>query len=114
VAAVLWVLPEIGINIPTWGLVLMMLALGIYSILSYKMGKKVMEKSPLTWPTIGSKGRAITPLAPTGHVLIGSERWKASCTGEDIDKGTDVTVDKMEGKKLFVTTRNYFNETKND
>ena len=112
VAAVLWILPEIGINIPVWGLILMMLALGTYSILGYRLGKKAMEKSPLVWPVAGSRGRATTPLAPTGFVLIGSELWKASSTGADIGKGTEVTIVRVEGTQLFVTARNYLNEVK--
>lgn len=112
VAAVLWILPEIGINIPVWGLILMMLALGTYSILGYRLGKKAMEKSPLVWPVAGSRGRATTPLAPTGFVLIGSELWKASSTGADIGKGTEVTIVRVEGTQLFVTARNYLNKLK--
>ena len=113
VAAVLWILPEIGIFIPTWGLILMMLALGAYSILGYRLGKKVMKRSPLVWPAAGSRGRATTPLAPTGYVLIGSELWKASSTGADIYRGTEVTIVKVEGTQLFVTTRDDLNEVKN-
>ena len=112
VAAVLWILPEIGINIPVWGLILMMLALGTYSILGYRLGKKALEKSPLVWPVAGSRGRATTPLAPTGYVLIGSELWKASSTGADIGKGTEVTIVRVEGTQLFVTARNYLNKLK--
>ena len=112
VAAVLWILPEIGINIPVWGLILMMLALGTYSILGYRLGKKALEKSPLVWPVAGSRGRATTPLAPTGFVLIGSELWKASSTGADIGKGTEVTIVRVEGTQLFVTARNYLNKLK--
>ena len=112
VMAVLWVLPEIGINIPIWGLILMMIALGAYSIMGYKIGKKAIEKSPLVWPAAGSRGKATTPLAPTGYVLIGSERWKASSTGANIDKGTEVTVVRVEGTLLFVTARIYLNEVK--
>ncbi len=113
VAAVLWVLPEIGISIPVWGLILIMIALGAYSIMGYKMGKKAIEKSPLEWPAGGSNGRATTPLTPTGYVLIGSERWKASSIETNIDKGTEVTVVRVEGTQLFVTARNYLTEEEN-
>ncbi|GAI71524.1 unnamed protein product, partial [marine sediment metagenome] len=38
-AVVLWVLPRLGINIPLWGLILMMLALGACEYISYRIGK---------------------------------------------------------------------------
>lgn len=113
VAAVLWILPEIGLTIPVWSLILMMLALGTYSILCYRLGKKVMKKSPLAWPAAGSRGRATTPLVPTGYVRIGTELWKASCTGAEIDRGTVVTIVRVEGMQLFVTAGNDLNEVKN-
>jgi membrane-bound ClpP family serine protease len=113
VAAVLRILPEIGINIPVWGLLLMMVALCAYSVLSYRLGKKAMERSPLIWPAVGSKGRATTPLAPSGYALIGTELWKASSTGADIDRGTEVVIVRVEGTQLFVTGRNDTNKLKN-
>ena len=112
-AAVLWVLPEIGLHIPVWVLILMMAALGAHSILGYRLGKKVMKKSPLVWPAAGSKGRATTPLVPTGYVRIGTELWKASCTGAEIDRGTLVIIVRVEGTQLFVTAGNDLNEVKN-
>jgi len=112
-AAVLWILPEIGINIPVWGLILMMVALGTYSILSYRLGQKAMEKSPLVWPAAGSRGRATTPLVPAGYVRIGTELWKASSTGADIGKGTKVTIVRVEGTQLFVTAINDSTEVQN-
>ena len=112
-AAVLWVLPEIGISIPVWGLLLMMVALCAYSILSYRLGKKTMERSPLVWPAIGSKGRATTPLAPSGYARIGTELWKASSTGADIDRGAEIVIVRVEGTQLFVTGRNDINKAKN-
>ena len=40
VAAVLWLLPSFGVNIPFWGLSLMVVALGIYAYITYRFGKK--------------------------------------------------------------------------
>jgi len=112
-AAVLWILPELGINMPIWGLLLMMIALCTYSILSYRLGKKTMERSPLLWPAVGSKGKAITPLAPSGYARVGTELWKASSTGADIDRGTEVTIVRVEGTQLFVTGVNNINKENN-
>jgi membrane-bound ClpP family serine protease len=113
VAAVLWILPKVGISIPVWGLILMMLALGAYSILGYRLGEKVMKKSPMVWPAAGSRGRATTPVSPSGYVLISNERWKALSTGADIARGTVVTIVRVEGTQLWVTTGNDLNEENN-
>ena len=112
VAVVLWILPKAGINIPVWGLTLMMLTLGAYSVLGYRLGEKVMKKSPMVWPAPGSRGRATTSVSPSGYVLISNERWKASSTGADIDRGTVVTVIRVEGTQLWVTAGNDLNEVK--
>lgn len=112
VAVVLWILPKVGIYIPVWGLMLMMIALGAHSILGYRLGEKVMKKSPMVWPAAGSRGRATTPVAPTGYVLVSNERWKASSTGADIARGTVVTIVKVEGTRLWVTAGNDLSEEK--
>ncbi len=109
----LWILPKVGINIPVWGLMLMMIALGAHSILGYRLGEKVMKKSPMVWPATGSRGKATTPVAPSGYVLISNERWKASSTGADIARGTEVTIVRVEGTQLWVTAGNDLNEEKN-
>jgi len=102
-AVVLWVLPELGINIPLWGLILMMLALGAYEYMSYLIGKKTLEKKPIVSPDIGSRGITTTQLAPRGYVKIGSELWKAASTSSDMmDEGKEVVVVGVEGLTLLV------------
>ena len=47
---------------------------------------------------------AIDNLASTGQVKIGDIEWTArSTTGEPIPAGTQVTVDRVEGVKVYVT-----------
>lgn len=57
---------------------------------------------------IGSQGyvtEAIDNISATGSVKLGAMEWTArSTTGKLIPKGTLVTVDKIEGVKVFVTT----------
>ena len=56
---------------------------------------------------IGSKGRVIADIdnvEATGTVKLGSMEWSARSTdGHPIEKNTLVTVDRIEGVKVFVT-----------
>jgi len=106
VAVVLWLLPRLGINIPLWGLILLMIALGAYSYMTYRLSKKALDKKPIISPDIGSKGRATTPLTPEGYVRISSERWKASSINSTIDTGGEVIVVGIEGMTLLVAPLN--------
>jgi membrane-bound ClpP family serine protease len=102
-AVVLWVLPELGINTPLWGLILMMLALGAYEYISYLICKKTLEKKPIVSPDIGSRGITTTQLAPRGYVKIGSELWKAASTSSNMmDEGKEVVVVGVKGLTLLV------------
>ena len=101
-AVVLWVLPRLGINIPLWGLILMMLALGACEYISYRIGKKTLDKKPIVWPDIGSRGITTTQLASRGYVKVDSELWKAASTSADMDEGKEVVVIGVEGLTLLV------------
>lgn len=50
----------------------------------------------------GARGRAITPLAPSGTVLVRGEQWSAEAVGGRIDVGEEVTVLGSEGLRLRV------------
>jgi membrane-bound ClpP family serine protease len=101
-AAVLWVLPELGIDIPLWGLILMMFALGAYEYISYRIGKQTLDKKPVVSPDIGSQGVTTTQLTPRGYVKVGSELWRAASTRSDIDEGREVVITGVEGLTLLV------------
>ena len=102
-AVVLWLLPRLGIQIPIWALILLMLALGSYEYITYRLEKKALDKKPLISPDIGSKGRVTTPLAPRGYIRVGAEKWLASAMDSNIAAGEEVVVVAMEGTTLFVT-----------
>jgi len=102
VAAVLWLLPRFGINIPLWGLILMMIALGIYACVTYRLGKKALDKKPIFSPDVGKRGRAVTPISPTGYVRINGELWRASCSSS-IGAGEEIAVVGMEGMTLLIS-----------
>ena len=56
---------------------------------------------------IGSTGLVTAPsdnIAASGQVKLGGMEWTArSTTGDPIESGTKVTVDRIEGVKVFVT-----------
>lgn len=64
---------------------------------------------------IGSRGyviRDIDNVAATGNVKLGAMEWSArSTTGAPIPEGTLVTVDRIEGVKVFVTPAEVPSET---
>jgi membrane protein implicated in regulation of membrane protease activity len=103
VAVVLWLLPRAAINIPLWGLILMMIALGIYNYTNYRLGKKALTKKPMISPDIGSRGRAATPISPTGYVRVNGELWRASSSAT-IDAGEEIIVVGINGMKLLISS----------
>jgi len=103
-AVVLWLLPRFGIDVPPWGLALMMAALGIYSYITYRLGKQALNKRPVITPDMaGSQGKTVTPLAPQGYVRVGGELWQASTEGSALGEGEEVVVEGMKGLVLIVT-----------
>ena len=89
VAIVLWLLPECGVNMPMWGLILLMVAYGVYECISYRIGSKALQRKPVVSleAIVGSYGKAATPLAPNGYVQVEGELWQALSTRPNIDEG---------------------------
>ncbi|MBA7642385.1 hypothetical protein ES703_50078 [subsurface metagenome] len=104
-AVVIWLLPQWGINIPIWGLILMMVALGAYNFITYKLGKRALDRKPTASleAMVGCSGEAATPLAPKGYVQVKGELWRALSTERNIDKGEEVVV--VEIKKLTLLVK---------
>ena len=99
---VFWLLPRFDINIPLWGLILMMLALGVYNYITYRLGMKALVKKPIISPDIGSRGRTTTTISPKGYVRIKGELWQAS-SSSTIDAGVEIAVVGMEGMTLLIS-----------
>lgn len=104
VAVVLWLLPRFGINIPLWALVVMMIALGLYGYVGYRLGRTALERKPMmaSEAMLGSQCTVMTPLAPRGYVKVGSEMWRASSRGLVIEKGQEVVIVGIEELTLLV------------
>jgi membrane protein implicated in regulation of membrane protease activity len=111
VAVALWLLPRVAINIPLWGLILMMIALGVYNYINYRLNQKALTKKPMISLDIGSRGRAATPVSPTGYVRVNGELWRAS-SNSTIDAGEEIAVIGMEGMTLLVSPIEKDNRTR--
>jgi len=80
----------------------MMVALGTYSCVSYRLGRKTLDKKPIFSPDVGSRGRTITPISPTGYVRVNGEMWRAS-SSSTIGAGEEIAVEGMEEMTLLVS-----------
>jgi membrane-bound ClpP family serine protease len=101
---VLLLFPRWGVNIPIWGLILFMVALGGYEVISYRIGSKALAREPIVslQAMIGCRGRATTPIAPNGYVRVDGELWRALSIGPNIDKGSQIVVVEVNRLTLFV------------
>lgn len=105
IAVLLWLLPRFGISIPIWLFVVLVLAWVAWSYLTYRLGERVIAKTPAVGPEtmVGVMCRTTTPLCPVGYVQAGSELWRACSIAGDIDAGVEVVIIGMKGLTLFVT-----------
>jgi len=106
-AIILWLLPRWGINIPVWGLILLLVVFGVYQVITYRLGRRALGRKPVvsTEAMVGRYGKATTPLTPDGYVQLDGELWRASSVGLHADKGDEVTVREVNGLTLLVAPR---------
>jgi membrane-bound ClpP family serine protease len=100
----LWGLPKIGIRIPLWGIILIMIAWVVYGNITYRAGSRALNKENTIGlvSMIGTKGEVTSPLNPEGMVKVRGELWKARSESGDISSGEEVTVTGQERLALVV------------
>jgi len=105
VAVALWGLPQIGIEIPLPGLILLMVVWGGLAVFTYQMGSRALKKKPVIGlpDMVGSRGKVVRQLAPDGIVRIKSELWEAKSAHGNIDAGEEVIVVGHEGLRVVVS-----------
>ena len=103
-AIILWLLPLWGINIPIWGLILIVVVFLIYEIVTFRLGRRALERKPAIWANdiTGCCGKATTPLTPDGYVRVRGELWRALSSDTDINEGDDVVVVELDRLTLRV------------
>ncbi len=89
---VFWLLPLWGINIPMWGLILLIIVFVIYEIVTFRLGRRALERKATIPPPVGCCGKATTPLTPDGYVQVEGELWRALSSDTNISKGDDIVV----------------------
>ena len=112
VVIVLWGLPEIGTQIPLWGLIALMVVWGAYSVFTYQLGSRALRKQQVVGlpDMTGSKGEVVSPLAPEGLVRIKGELWIAKSASGEMKPGGEVIVVSQESLKLVVCENRHTNE----
>jgi membrane-bound ClpP family serine protease len=105
---VLWGLPKLGIHIPLWVLIIVMMAWAAYTVTTYRMGSRALRRKPVHGLTamLGSEGKIVSPLVPEGLVRIKGELWKAKSASGSMDTGEKVIVVGQDGLELTVRKRN--------
>ncbi len=101
---VLWGLPKLGIHIPLWVLIIVMLAWGSFTIITYRMGSRALRRKPVHGLTamLGNAGKVVSPLVPEGMVRIKGELWRAKSASGRMDTGEKVIVVGQDSLKLVV------------
>ncbi len=104
VALILWGLPKLGIEIPLFGMVLIVMAFAAYAIITFKLGSRILRKKPVPGFTdmVGMEGRSINRLNPKGFVRIQGEIWESRSENGIIKPGIDIIVVDQYGLKLVV------------
>lgn len=104
-AVVLWGLPLLGINIPWWGLALIMIAWAAYSYITYWLCVRALNKKTLVGleALIGAEGRATCQIAPKGYVRVQGELWKAVSIDTHVSEGEEVIIVGIDKRTLLVT-----------
>ncbi len=104
VAAVLWGLPLIDINLPLWVLVPASIVLQAYNVFSYRKSIQALRAQPIPGMSnmIGTRGETVNTLTPDGLVKIRGELWAATADNGNIVNGRNVTVVEQSGLKLVV------------
>ena len=107
VAVVLWLLPLLNINIPLWGLAILMVALAVYSYVMYRVGSPtfLMKPKVAAETIIGDDGKVTKRLAPEGYVKVQGVLWKATCVESELEVGDDVVVVDINGLRLIVSPK---------
>lgn len=100
---------------PAGGILTSLVALGavsaaLYALARTRFGKALVHRSAETGPSsvpsytelVDRRGRALTPLRPSGIVRIGDEEFDVVTQGEYVDAGREVRVIEVEGGRVVV------------
>jgi len=103
-----WGLPEVGVYLPVWALVVVMVLWGIYAMATFLLVTQALkQKEVIGLPAmVGGKGKTVSRLAPEGQVMVGGELWNARAAEGTIEANAEVLVVAQSGLKLVVRKAN--------
>ncbi len=97
-------LPQLGIEVPLWLLVVIMVAWAALAVFTYRMGSRALGRKPVAGlpSVVGSPGTVVSRLAPEGLVRVGGELWVAKASSGQIEVGEEVIVVTQDRTRLTV------------
>ena len=101
-AVLLLALPAVGVVLPAWSIVLIVLIMAGTSVVLTWLNLKAIGLRPSRYPDVGVHARVVRDLAPRGYVRVGNELWPATCESGPLETGVDVRVTRMDGLRLVV------------
>lgn len=104
IALILWVLPQMGINLPLYIIFIVCAVFLLYAVVFYQLGSRALIRRPVKGFTdqVGLEGKAVNRLSPEGTVKISGELWNARAENGEIEAGARVIVTEQYGFKLIV------------
>jgi len=99
-----WGLPEVGIFLPLYVLIIVMILWGAYATITFWVVTKALKRKELVGlpAMVGGRGRVVSQLTPEGQVMVSGELWGAKSVEGNIEQGEEVLVVGQDGLKLFV------------
>ena len=99
-----WGLPQLGIHLPLYVLIIAMVVWAIYAVTTFWLVTRTLKKKAVVGlpNMIGGRGKVVSPLTPEGQVMIKSELWGAKSIGANVEIGEEVVVVGQDGLKLIV------------
>ncbi len=97
-------LPNLGINIPVFVLITMMVVWVVAAVMIYRAGSRALETKMVKGfeDMTGSCGRVVKELKPLGMVRINGELWQAQAQQGGIAEGEEIIVLARKGSRLVV------------
>jgi membrane-bound ClpP family serine protease len=102
---ILWGLPKLGIELPIFITVTIVILFAIFAVTTFKLGTRALKMKPLAGLSemINMDGVVIKRLDPIGYVKIDGEIWEAKSSEGIIEKGTNVKV--LDQKRLLLIVK---------
>jgi membrane-bound ClpP family serine protease len=94
VALIIWLLPKVGVQLPWWGLAILVAGFAAFAIFTYKVGSRALKARPMAGFTsmVGMEGRVAAALNPEGLVKIDGELWSARAEKGYLEAGETIIV----------------------